>query len=120
MRVLVCGGRDYQDYTKVCEILCDLRKKLELAEPLVVIEGGARGADTMAKMWATAVPNATVVEYPADWTTYGKSAGYIRNSQMLKEGKPDLVVAFPGGTGTAMMVKIAKLAGVEVIEVEND
>jgi ABC-type sugar transport system substrate-binding protein len=39
---------------------------------------------------------------------------------MLDEGKPDIVVAFPGGTGTADMVRRARKAGVVVIEVTND
>jgi len=52
--------------------------------------------------------------FPADWGKYSKSAGYIRNKQMLAEGKPDLVVAFPGGKGTANMVKLAKLANIPI------
>lgn len=59
-------------------------------------------------------------EFPADWDKYGKRAGYLRNVQMLDEGKPDLVVAFPGGKGTAMMVKLAKERGVRVIEYAYD
>lgn len=57
-----------------------------------------------------------VEEYPADWARFGKSAGYLRNKQMLEEGKPDLVVAFPGGRGTANMIAIAMKAGVKVID----
>ncbi len=56
-------------------------------------------------------------EYPAQWEKYGRRAGYLRNKQMLEEGKPELVIAFPGGVGTRMMVQLAKTAGVEVIEV---
>ena len=58
--------------------------------------------------------------YPADWELHGKSAGPIRNQQMLIEGKPDLVLAFPGGKGTAHMVSIAKKKGVKVIEVPRN
>lgn len=58
-------------------------------------------------------------EFKADWNKYGKSAGPMRNIQMLKEGKPDVVVAFQGGKGTAHMVKIAKEAGVKVIQIEE-
>jgi predicted Rossmann-fold nucleotide-binding protein len=49
-------------------------------------------------------------DYPADWTKHGKSAGFVRNKQMLEEGKPDVVIAFPGGTGTAMMIKLVEEA----------
>ena len=49
-----------------------------------------------------------VEEFKADWDKFGRAAGPIRNAQMLREGKPDLVVAFPGGRGTANMVAQAK------------
>jgi len=52
--------------------------------------------------------------FPADWSRHGKSAGPIRNRQMLIEGRPDIVVAFPGGKGTANMIKQAVEAGVKV------
>ena len=51
----------------------------------------------------------------AEWHRLGRKAGPIRNQRMLDEGKPDLVVAFPGGTGTAGMVALACKAGVRVI-----
>lgn len=56
-----------------------------------------------------------VQKFPADWDRYGKAAGGIRNSQMLIEGKPDLVVAFPGGNGTRDMVLKARKAGIRTI-----
>ena len=52
--------------------------------------------------------------YPANWKKHGRAAGPIRNKQMLEEAKPDLVIAFPGGAGTANMVKQAREAGVKV------
>jgi UDP-N-acetylmuramoylalanine-D-glutamate ligase len=55
--------------------------------------------------------------YPAKWDLHGKSAGPIRNQQMLDTGV-DLVIAFPGGKGTAHMVSIAKKAGVKVVEID--
>ena len=55
--------------------------------------------------------------FQADWAGLGRKAGPIRNKLMLDEGKPDLVVAFPGGRGTAHMTRIARGAGIEVIEV---
>jgi hypothetical protein len=112
MRVLVCGSRDYRD-------IHEMEWALEpfLNEDLVIIQGGARGADSLAKAYAETryVP---CEEYPADWKKYGRRAGFIRNKQMLDEGKPDLVIAFPGGIGTAMMVRLAEAAGVEVIRIE--
>ena len=53
----------------------------------------------------------------ADWAKHGRKAGPIRNQRMIDEGRPDLVVAFPGGTGTADMVERARVAGIRVIEI---
>jgi cephalosporin hydroxylase len=119
MRVLVCGGRDYDNWIKLQETLlreCDAR--CDDYDHLTIIQGGARGADSLAKDWAR-LQEVEMEEYPADWDQYGKAAGIIRNQEMLTEGKPDLVIAFPGGRGTAHMVRIAKDAGVEVIEVNG-
>ena len=88
-----------------------------LPSDITIISGAARGADSMAVDWA--ISNyACFKEFPANWDKYGKSAGYKRNIQMLKEGKPDLVIAFPGGRGTEMMCELAKEAGVEVRRIE--
>ena len=107
MRVLVCGGRDYDDKVK-------LYWELGHIEGITcVISGCARGADTLAIEWA-GDNNVTVAPFPADWKTHGKAAGHIRNQQMIDKGKPDLVVAFPGGRGTADMVARAQKAGIQV------
>jgi len=89
---------------------------LGIKDELTIIEGECpTGVDQIAVEWA--VVNWTGLKgYPADWIQYGKRAGYIRNQQMLTEGKPDLVVAFPGGRGTKMMVSLAEKAGVPVIQ----
>ena len=115
MRVLVCGGRDYHDSERVQEVLDGLHQETPFS---CVIHGAARGADTLAGLWAKR--NAVPVEaYAAAWSRHGRAAGMIRNEQMLHEGRPDLVVAFPGGVGTAGMVRIARQAGVRVEEVRQ-
>lgn len=86
-------------------------------EPVTcVIHGAAPGADFLAGWWAM-TNNIPVRAFPADWRKYGKRAGFRRNQQMLDEGKPDIVFAFPGGNGTKDMVKRAKAAGVPVLEI---
>jgi len=109
MRVLVCGGRDYKDVMKMAGVLYDIYITL-------IIEGGADGADTLARKWAerNEIPH---LEFPAQWKKLGPKAGPIRNQQMLDEGKPDMVIAFPGGKGTAHMVKIAQEANIPVKEI---
>jgi len=104
LRILVCGGRDFSNY----DLLCDVLKKYEVS---TIITGGARGADTLAFCWGYD-HNKKVLTYPANWKKHGKAAGFIRNQQMLDEGHPDLVIAFPGGRGTADMVRRSKEAGI--------
>lgn len=109
MRVLVCGGRDYRSRGTVFHTLTELH-------PSVVIHGGCpTGADAFAQEWAS--PVVPIEMYAAEWDKHGKAAGPIRNQRMIDEGKPDLVVAFPGGRGTADMVRRARKAGIPVREV---
>lgn len=112
MRLLVCGGRDYRDEETVFLILDRIHIKRGID---CIIAGGAPGADTLAAKWARS-RRVALEEYRADWETHGKAAGPIRNRQMLREGKPDGVVAFPGGGGTLSMIAMARKAGVLVWE----
>lgn len=115
MRVLVCGGRDFSDRAFLDRILA----AVHAIRPITtVIEGGAAGADSMSRRWAER-RGIEVVTFPADWELYGKRAGPVRNLKMLREGRPDLVVAFPGGRGTAHMVRSAREAGVRTLEAGN-
>lgn len=54
------------------------------------------------------------LNYPADWEKHGRAAGPIRNEKMLIVGTPDMVLAFPGGRGTADMIRKAEAAGLPV------
>lgn len=107
MRVLVTGGRDFNDHEFIWRALDALQRKRGVD---VLIHGTARGADSWSALWARdrGVPEE---KYPANWDAYGKAAGHIRNKQMLVEGKPDLLVAFPGGRGTADMKRQATGVG---------
>jgi hypothetical protein len=114
MKVLVCGGRFYLDYKKVKQVLDAAHK----AEPIkMLIHGGARGADTMAGVWAEET-GVQIWVFEAEWGKYGKRAGYLRNKKMLDTSKPDLVIAFPGGRGTEMMVDIAQKARVRTVVID--
>ena len=115
MRVLVCGGRAYDDAQTIASLLNGF-----WSDGMdVLIHGGASGADRLAALWAEArkIPTET---YLANWKAYGKAAGPMRNQRMLVEGKPDVVVAFPGGRGTADMVNRARRAGVSIISVDEN
>lgn len=113
LRVLVCGGRNYDDLGAVWGQLDAFHA---LQGPIaVIIHGGARGADLLADKWAITnnVPRAIFVP---DWEAHGKAAGPMRNRRMLDKARPDIVIAFPGGRGTADMVFQAVEAGVEVVK----
>ncbi|MBU3577520.1 DUF2493 domain-containing protein [Polynucleobacter sp. UK-Kesae-W10] len=109
--IIVCGGRDYNDMRAVYAALDKMAAKSEIA---MIIQGGADGADKLAFAWAfqRCVPCLSV---PADWGQHKRAAGPIRNRKML-EYVVDGVVAFPGGDGTADMIRQAKEAGVPVWE----
>jgi predicted Rossmann-fold nucleotide-binding protein len=111
IRVLVCGGRGFANSALLWETLDRLHATRCFG---LVITGGARGADTLAHEWAVSRGIETVV-YMAEWERLGRKAGPVRNQRMLQEGKPDLVIAFPGGRGTANMTGQADAAGIEVI-----
>jgi hypothetical protein len=112
MKLLICGGRDYDDENAV-------RSSVDRLKPDLIITGGASGADALGAKQASRLGCASEV-YKADWKTHGRAAGPIRNQKMLDEGKPDLVLAFPGGRGTADMVSRARRAGIPVHEWGED
>lgn len=132
LTVLVCGGRDYGDikqpdpvrleqYFQVMKTLDDLAASSWPRRPdggldVRIVSGAARGVDSVAIDWAK-VNMVECLQFPADWEKHGKSAGAIRNKQMLDEGKPDLVVAFPGGRGTANMAKQARMRKIEMLHI---
>ncbi len=107
-RTLVCGSRNWTDEAAIY-------RQLQGRARDVVIEGGAEGADTLARICAERL-GLRVEEYLADWATHGRAAGPIRNQRMLDEAKPDLVMAFfmPGSRGTVDMVRRAIKSGIPV------
>ena len=109
-RVLVCGGRDFGDAFFVRDRLAELRQMLG---DFAVIQGGACGADRLAKEWAQSA-GLPSIEVAANWTHYGKGAGATRNSWMLDFCFPTYAVAFPGGPGTADMARKCEARGVPV------
>jgi hypothetical protein len=113
VRILVCGGRDYDDRARVFQALDLLAATRGMS---MLIHGGARGADSLAGEWAAArrIPETVYPVHPMDWKTLGPRAGPLRNQYMLDDSKPDAVVAFPGGRGTADMIARAEKAGLKV------
>jgi predicted polyphosphate/ATP-dependent NAD kinase len=110
-RVLVCGGRDYNNIPYLYGFLDCFHAQVGITH---LLEGGATGADAAARMWAVA-RRIQFTTYPANWSKHGKAAGPIRNRAMLDEGKASVVIAFPGGVGTADMVTYARSKHIPVI-----
>lgn len=114
-RVIVCGGRDYDDRTQLFTVL----DAAHMANPIVLLmHGAAKGADRLAEIWAkdSGVP---CQAFHADWEAHGKKAGPIRNQRMLDNGLPHLVIAFHGGAGTADMIRRAEACNVPVARVRR-
>ena len=111
MRILICGSRDWTD---VYAINCVLNGYLSDGDPITVISGMAKGADYIAAEWARLNEQA-LVEFPPEWELYGKSAGPVRNREMLEQGKPEVVWAFKThveSRGTNHMVNLCRKAAV--------
>lgn len=117
MKILVCGGRHFKDKDFVFSELDKLHEKHNITS---VIEGGAHGADDLARQWALS-KCLEVKTYKADWERYGESAKPIRDELMLEQN-PDieLVVGFPGGKGTANMLHQAECYSIESVEIKYD
>jgi hypothetical protein len=113
VKLLVCGSRNYTDGDAVFRALDAVDRKRKV---MLVIHGGATGADALADFWAeqNGVARLPFPVTPEEWRHLGPVAGPMRNEQMLKVGGPDGAVAFPGGTGTSDCVKRCRKDGVKV------
>jgi hypothetical protein len=110
MRVIVCGSRTWNDGDAIHDELDNIDR-----ENLTIIQGGARGADSIARGWALDA-DVKCEEYPADWNRHGRSAGPIRNREMLDHGA-DLVIAFRAtgeSRGTDDMIRESRRRGIPV------
>ena len=125
-RVLICGGRNFgllddgaidpkvsRNIFKLFDAIIEYKFPTKTVE---IISGMAPGADTYGVIYAKE-RGLVLHEFWADWHTYGRSAGPIRNHKMLFDGRPDLVIALAGGAGTRHMKAISMDYGVEVLEV---
>ncbi len=115
--IIICGGRDFEHTNESGEWLLFNVNKIN---PYAILHGAARGADQeSAAHLAVNGFGDRLFPFPADWNKHGKSAGPIRNQEMLtwalRTGFPVTVMAFPGGVGTGHMKKIAERAGCEVL-----
>ncbi len=111
MIVLVCGGRTYSDYVMFehCMNMLPFR-------PTAIVHGGAKGADSLADTYAK-IKGIPVIRVDALWNYHGNKAGILRNQSMLDLINIGYVVAFPGGIGTADMVRRSRAKQLTVWEI---
>jgi hypothetical protein len=125
MKVIIAGGRDFDDYHKL-EWICD-SILAEEDEPIEIVSGTARGADKLGERYVeekikklTGIFEYKLTKFPANWDEYGKSAGYIRNEEMAEYA--DMLIAFWDweSKGTKHMIDLARKHGLQVIVVAYD
>lgn len=117
MRVLVTGGRTFRDRDWLWAGLDLIHSHPQMGPITEIIEGGAPGADVRAGEWAHRREIRCTIVY-AQWEKHGRAAGVMRNIEMARMA-PDLVLACPGGTGTANMIENAEKAGLRVVKLEK-
>lgn len=122
LRVIIAGGRDFDDFSLLvskCRDIIFKESESINADKIRIISGTATGADRLGEQYAN-FANYEVTRFPANWDTYGKSAGYRRNAEMAKfaseEGNKGILIAFWDGKsrGTKNMIDLAKRYRLEV------
>lgn len=120
MKWVVCGGREYFNRENIYASLYTINQYYPCK---LLIEGGARGPDTISGEWANG-NKINHLRVPAQWDFYGSSAGSVRNMEMLCfmgiiDLRPDIVIAFPGNRGTQDMQNKSWLMDVPVLIVSD-
>jgi len=124
-RVIIAGSRKFNDYNKMLFTVDRIGLHLiNTIDQVEIISGHALGADSLGEKLAKAYGYPLKI-FPADWDTYGRAAGPIRNEQMAKYAAAadrGILVAFPVGEsrGTRNMIKLAKQYGLETEVVETE
>ena len=106
-KLLVSGSRTITDKHKVFQALDEMMSVMLNGEDVTIIEGGAKGVDTLARLYAIEhkIP---YEEHPADWEKNGRAAGYVRNVEMVKEADVALIIWDGKSKGTAHAMKICE------------
>lgn len=107
MKLIIAGRRDFNDVP----LLWREVDKINAINPIaVVICGMARGADSIGMLYATE-HNIALIEMPADWNRFGKSAGYRRNEEMAKIANACICFWDGQSRGTKYTINIATQHG---------
>ena len=111
MKIGIVGSRGFEDYELLCQELVWFKT---FHEPITqIISGGSKGADSLGEKWAID-NNIEVVLYKPDWKKYGKAAGMIRNTDIIKNS--EFVFAFWDGKskGTKDSIDKTKILNIPI------
>ncbi len=110
LKLIVAGGREFNDYHRLSKVLFDYAETITGYDSISIVSGMARGADALAYRFAK-THSMPCHEFPANWDKHGKSAGYIRNTEMANFA--DALVAFWDGKsrGTKHMIETMQKLG---------
>ncbi|AOV17982.1 hypothetical protein BJI67_13750 [Acidihalobacter aeolianus] len=111
-RVLVAGGTSDNAHSRVYHALYSVHERWSIG---CVMHGGSSETDSLAQAWADQQGIPTEI-YAAEWRRLGFAAGPARHGRIFDEGRPDLLVAFPGGRGTPDLVARARASGVPILD----
>jgi hypothetical protein len=121
VKILVCGSRNWSSRFYIAKLLDRCK---QVYGDFTLIHGNCRGADKIAGDYAANTLELVTVAVPAKWAEQGRRAGPLRNTRMLKQGRPDLVLAFHNNVstskGTGDMVRQANEANVPVVIITTD
>jgi hypothetical protein len=113
------GGRMYDDEQRVEEI-CELLKSFRAADVGKIHVGCAKGLDELVRRQFQGWAEVFFQVHRADWEKHGRAAGPIRNREMLQAAGPRaILIAFPGGAGTANCIDQALGMGYTVLRVDH-
>ena len=108
--VIIAGGRDFIPNRNHLNWTVNLLKEIKAEE---VVSGCAKGADRFGEDIAKLL-SLPIAKFPADWDSYGKKAGHLRNEQMARYANN--VILFPGGRGTENMKTNAQRYKLNIFE----
>ena len=107
-KYIVAGSRDFQNYPFLCQVLDEVKDEIE-----EIVCGEARGADTLGRNYAYK-NNIPVKSFPANWSAYGKSAGFMRNAEMANYADKAIVFWNGKSPGTEDMINKMKQLGKDI------
>lgn len=112
-KLIIAGSRGFNDYTLLESEVHKFLSGKTIGETEIV-SGTARGADQLGEKLAKEY-DLKLTKMPADWDTFGKSAGYRRNAEMAKYADGCIVFMEKGGTkGSQHMINLAEREGLEL------